>query len=118
MNDSTKLVKVLLLLLALSLLCGAALVQLALPGLASGDNGNGGNLSLGQKPDYGTNLWLQISSVTNGTVSLILHHPVYTQTGEVYEVWSQTNLAIPGWNIETDVWAVANQDWNSPVDLG
>jgi alpha-tubulin suppressor-like RCC1 family protein/sugar lactone lactonase YvrE len=64
-----------------------------------------------QTPNYGTNLWMQISSVTNGRVSLILHNTVYTQTGEVYEVWSKTNRAIPGWNIETDVWAVANQNW-------
>jgi len=48
-----------------------------------------------QTPNYGTNLWMQISSVTNGRVSLILHNTVYTQTGEVYEVWSKTNRAIP-----------------------
>ena len=111
MNDSKKLARVLLISLALSLICAAAIVGTALPLLASGDGGTASPHDVGQKPDYGTNLWLQISSVTNGTVSLILHHPVYTQTGEVYEVWSQTNLAIPGWNIETDVWAVVNQDW-------
>jgi alpha-tubulin suppressor-like RCC1 family protein len=69
------------------------------------------SLAWAQAPNYGTNLWLQISSVTNGSVSLILHNTVYTQTGEVYEVLSKTNRAIPGWNIETDVWAVANQNW-------
>jgi hypothetical protein len=99
MNDSTKLVKVLLLSLMLSLLCAAAIVGLALPLLASGDGGNGTNLSL------------QISHVTSSNALLILHHPVYAQTGEVYEVWSKTNLAIPGWMIETDVWAVVNQNW-------
>ena len=111
MNDSTKLVKVLLLLLALSLLCAAAFVQPALSDLASADGGTVSPNDAGQTPDYGTNLWLQISSVTNGKVSLILHHTVYAQTGEVYEVWSKTNLTSPGWKIETDVWAVANQNW-------
>jgi RHS repeat-associated protein len=111
MNNSTKHGKVRLLSLALSLLCAAALVQLALPDLASGDGGTASTNDAAQTPDYGTNLWLEISSVTNGNVSLILHHPVYAQTGDVYEVWSKTNLTISGWNIETDVWAVVNQNW-------
>jgi alpha-tubulin suppressor-like RCC1 family protein len=111
MNNSTKLAKVLLPLLALSLLCAAAFVQSALPHLASADSGTASPNDAGQTPDYGTNLWLQISSVSNGTVSLILHNTAYTQTGEVYEVWSKTNLTTPNWNIETDVWAVANTNW-------
>jgi fibronectin type 3 domain-containing protein len=107
MNDSTKLIKVLLLSLTLSLLCAAA----ALPHWTPGAGGAASPNDAGQTPDYGTNLWLQISSVTNGKVSLILYHPAYTQTGEVYGVWSKTDLTIPEWNIETDVWAVVNQNW-------
>ncbi len=99
MKGSTKLMKVRLVSFALALLCAVALVQLSLPGLASGDNSNG------------PNFWLQISSVTNSKVSLVLHHPVYTQTGEVYELWSKTNVTAPRWTIETDIWAVMNQNW-------
>jgi hypothetical protein len=80
-----------------SLLCAAVLVQLALPDPASGDDG--------------TDLWLQISSAAAGKASLVLHHPVYLQTGEVYEVWSKADVSSPGWVIETDVWAVVNQNW-------
>jgi hypothetical protein len=94
-----------------------------------GPPGSGGtNIAYGadnlMPPDYGTNLWLGISSVANGVVSLSLSNTVYTQTGEVYEVMSKTDLSIPGWNIETEVWAVSNQNWialtvpmSSPTNL-
>ena len=90
-------------------------MNLPMPGDGGGDsdgNTNGvGFYGLNFRPDYGTNLWLAISSVSNGVVSLCLSNTVYTQTGEVYEVMSKTNLSDAAWNIETEVWAVSNQNW-------
>jgi hypothetical protein len=95
------------------------------------DTGNGGSGTNGFysdsfnfHPDYGTNLWLAVSSVANGVVSLSLSNTVFTQTGEVYEVMSKTSLSDAAWNIETEVWAVSNQNWiafslpmSSPMNL-
>ena len=64
-------------------------------------------------PNYGTNLFLVINAATNGVLSLILSNTVYTGAGEVYEVMRKNDLAAPGWNISTQVWAVADQNWIS-----
>ena len=99
------------------------------PGLGdTGDGGDGTNNfysdSFNFTPDYGTNLWLGISSVANGVATLTLSNTVYTQTGEVYEVMSKPDLASPGWNIATEVWAVPDENWigftmpmSSPTNL-
>ena len=106
MKNISKLVKA----LVLSLAAGA--VAVAGPSLTHLATGGRGKISPNDAPDAsGTNLWLQVSSVSNGAVSLVLHNTVYTQTGEVYEVWSKTSLVEPNWNIETDLWAVPYQNW-------
>ncbi len=49
---------------------------------------------------------MQITGITNGTVSLALNNA----TDMVYEVWSATSLTNPvSWNIEQAVWPVTNQ---------
>jgi len=101
----------------------AASQQMGMLSLASGmdvqsfgDTGSGGTNGVDSGSfilthDYGTNLWLAISSVANGVVSLSLSNTVCTQSGEVYEVMSKTDLSDAAWNIETEVWAVSNQNW-------
>lgn len=49
-------------------------------------------------------LWLEITSVSNGLVSLNLHNA----TNEVYEVWSKIDILVTNWNIERDVWPGTN----------
>jgi hypothetical protein len=44
-------------------------------------------------------LWLQITGIANGIVSLNL----INATDTVYEVWSKTDLSETNWNIETEV---------------
>jgi hypothetical protein len=51
-------------------------------------------------PDYGSNLWLEITNVSNGMAYVNLHHA----TDEVYEVWSKIDLMLTNWNIEQEVW--------------
>lgn len=60
-----------------------------------------------QAMDWGTNLWLGIPAVTNGSVDVILHN--VTQ-GEVYELMSTPALP-SGWNPEQPLFTVADQDW-------
>jgi alpha-tubulin suppressor-like RCC1 family protein len=50
---------------------------------------------------YTTNgLWLEITSVSNEFACLNLHNA----TNLVYEIWSKTNLLIPNWKIEMELW--------------
>jgi hypothetical protein len=77
---------------------------------AWGGGGDGTNSSDGGAPSpdssFSTNgLWLQITGITNGTVSLSLNNA----TDFVYEVWSKTNLNETSWNIEREVFP-ANQE--------
>jgi len=51
-------------------------------------------------------LWLEITGVSNGQAYLNLHNA----TNEVYEIWSKTDLLVPGWNIEQEVWPGTNLD--------
>ena len=100
-------------------------VGISLPG---GSDGNGTNFGIPSgliltPPDYGTNLWLAITSATNGVLSLVLSNTVYTGTGGVYEVTTTPDLSA-GWSIATEVWAVSNQNWiaftvpmSSPTNL-
>ncbi len=51
---------------------------------------------------------MQITGITNGTVSLALNNA----TDMVYEVWIATSLTNPvSWTIEQEVWPVTNQTW-------
>jgi hypothetical protein len=60
----------------------------------------------GIDPNIITGLWLQITGITNGTVSFALNNA----TDLVYEVWSATSLSNPvPWNIEQAVWPGTNQ---------
>ena len=60
----------------------------------------------GIDPNIINGLWLQITGITNGTISLALNNA----TDMVYEVWSATSLSNPvSWNIEQAVWPVTNQ---------
>jgi hypothetical protein len=45
-------------------------------------------------------LWLEMTNVANGFACLNLHGA----TDAVYEVLSKTDLTIPSWNIETELW--------------
>jgi hypothetical protein len=56
----------------------------------NGDDGGTNNYftSNHAQPDYGTNLWLEITNVSNGQAYLNLHNA----TDMVYEVWSRTDL--------------------------
>ena len=69
-----------------------------------GDGGDGTNLSGGgvssSGASFSTNgLWLEITGITNGIISLNLNNP----TNQVYAIWSRTDL-LTGWNVETEVW--------------
>ena len=100
-------------------------VTFPLPG-GSGDSDTNSNPSYGfnfTPPDYGTNLWLAISSATNGLLSLVLSNTIYTGNGEVYAIMEEPDLTA-GWNVTTQVWAVSNQNWiaftlpmSSPTNL-
>jgi hypothetical protein len=60
----------------------------------------------GINPTNITGLWLQITGITNGIVSLTLNNA----TDVVYELWSAMSLSNPvPWNIEQEVWPVSNQ---------
>jgi len=76
------------------------------------------------RPDYGTNLWLAITSATNGVLSLVLSNTVFTGTGEIYAIMDTLALPSANWNIVTQVWAAADQNWiaftvpaSSPTNL-
>jgi len=58
--------------------------------------------------DYGTNLWLEIPSTSNGVANVILHN--VTQ-GEVYELMSSPVLPGAKWNPEQALFTITNQDW-------
>jgi len=51
-------------------------------------------------------LWLEIAGISNGTAWFNLHNA----TNQVYAILSQTDLTVPGWNIEQEVWPGTNQD--------
>jgi len=58
-------------------------------------------------PMYGSNdLWLEITGIANGRVDLNLHNA----TNLVYEIWSKTDLLATNWDIEQEVWPVADQE--------
>jgi len=74
-----------------------------------GDGGTNGSFTSNYTPlDYGTNLWLEITGVSNGLAYLNLRNA----TNEVYEVWSKTDLLVTNWDIEQAVWPT-NQDTTS-----
>ncbi len=75
------------------------------------------------RPDYGTNLWLAITSATNDVLSVVLSNTVFTGAGEIYAIMEEPDLTA-GWNVTTQVWAVSNQNWiaftlpmSSPTNL-
>lgn len=51
--------------------------------------------------------WLDASGETNGIPSFNLHD---SQTGAVYEVWSESGLKIPEWRIEQEAWLATNRE--------
>ncbi|MGD0814627.1 MAG: hypothetical protein ABSA83_13555 [Verrucomicrobiota bacterium] len=78
--------------------------------LPPGDGGGGTNSFGGggpyPVPSFSTNgLWMQITGITHGIVSLNLNNAADT----VYEVWSKTNLNQTNWNIETEVFPTNQQ---------
>jgi len=50
-------------------------------------------------------LWLEITGVSNGAAWFNLHNA----TNQVYAILSMTDLTVPGWNIEQEVWPGTNQ---------
>ncbi len=99
--------------------------------------GGGGSAPTNNYPPfrYPTNgLWLSITNVANNTVYANLHGG----TDTVYEVYSKTDLTVPNWGIETEVFPGANtntmpfnipmaartnlflwaRDWTSVTSLG
>ncbi len=54
--------------------------------------------------EYGTNLWLEITGVSNGEVWFNLHNA----TNQVYAISSTTNL-LANWNVELELWPDTNQ---------
>jgi hypothetical protein len=80
------------------------------PSPGDGGDGGGTNSSGGGSPSYvfPTNgLWLWITGITNGIVSLNLNNA----TDLVYEILSTVSLTNPVvWNIEQEVWPVTNQN--------
>ena len=100
-------------------------VGISLPGGSDdGDtNSYGSYVSNFPPPDYGTNLWLAITSAGNGVLLLVLSNTVSSGAAEVYEVMSTPDLTA-GWSTATEVWAVSNQNWiaftlpmSSPTNL-
>jgi hypothetical protein len=69
----------------------------ALPDDGTNSSGGGGP---SPDPSFSTNgLWIQITGINNGIVSLNLNNA----TDMVYEVWTKTNLNETIWNIELEV---------------
>jgi hypothetical protein len=68
-----------------------------------GNGGDGGtNSSFTSNytpPDYGMNLWLEITGVSTGAAWFNLHNA----TNQVYAIWGATNL-LTGWNVAAEVW--------------
>lgn len=65
------------------------------PPAPGGSGGYGGGTPLYEIPTFTSNqLWLQITSVTNQTASLIIHPP-WNVTNGVYDLLYSTNLATP-----------------------
>src|ERR1051325_7355847 len=58
--------------------------------------------------NYGTNLWLEIPSASNGIANVILHN--VTQ-GRVYELMSSRALPVARWYAEQALFTVSNRDW-------
>jgi hypothetical protein len=46
-------------------------------------------------------LWLEMTGVTNGLAYVNLHNA----TNQVYEILTKTNLSLPPWTIENEVWS-------------
>ena len=61
------------------------------PGGTNDDGGGGGDSFM---PDYGTNLWVALEGMTNGTLSLL---ETNTISDVLYELQGCTNLASPNW---------------------
>jgi hypothetical protein len=74
-----------------------------------GDGGDGGTngsfTSNYTPPDYGTNLWLEITNIADGAVDLLLHN---SQPGVPYELLSKQTLLDAQWISEGMVTGVDN----------
>lgn len=55
-----------------------------------------------------TNLWLEIPSITNGSVPVVLHN---VQPGKLYQLLSKTTLTDTAWKSETALQTTSNQDF-------
>jgi hypothetical protein len=75
----------------------------------AGDGGDGGTsgsyTSNYTPPDYGTNLWLEITNIADGAVDLLLHN---TQPEVPYELLSKQTLLDAQWFSEGMVTGVDN----------
>jgi hypothetical protein len=73
-----------------------------IPGGGSGGSGGGGtNSGSYGPPDYGTNLWLDITNHVTNSVSIVAHNVVL---GKYFELLSRTNLVEElDWTIEQEV---------------
>jgi Concanavalin A-like lectin/glucanases superfamily len=54
-----------------------------------------------------TNLWLELPTVTNGTVPLILHN---VQSNKLYEIMSTIDLTAASWKPEVTLETISNED--------
>jgi hypothetical protein len=70
------------------------------PPFDTGDGGDDSNIFTNFYTLPTNGLWLEMTNVANGFACLNLHGA----TDAVYEVLSKTDLTIPSWNIETELW--------------
>jgi hypothetical protein len=85
--------------------------QNSLSAIADGEGLMTSDDSSSSVQSYGpSDLWLGITGLTNGVLSLNLTN---SQAGEVYEIWTKTDLSAPSWNIEQAVWGATNQNWTA-----
>jgi hypothetical protein len=75
------------------------------PTPGDGDSGDGSGADTNSYSTYTfdhSQLWLEITNVSNGWSYLNLHNA----TNQVYAIWSTTNLLTPftNWQVETEVW--------------